>query len=669
MALAPLLSSTIVACCLFTAAMPRICAAQHITVDGRFSPAYTLQGPNYAIDASLGKQVGSNLFHSFGQFGLTTSESATFRGPATISNVIGRVTSGNPSSIDGSIKSAITGANLYLINPSGIVFGPNATVNVSGSFHASTAYYLKMSDGAKFRATNPDASTLSTAPPAAFGFLTPRPAAITVNRSSLGPVPGTLGLVGGPVSITGAALSAPGGTIHVTSAARAGEVPVDPHNTSARTVTGFGRVAIRGGSTISAGDQTTADLGSGGSVFVRAGSLTVDNSAILANNFGSGSGGLISLRGKNRVTLRNGTLVQADARPGSTGSGGSIAVHSRTLTVDNSIIKANTLGSGPGGSISLHAKDRIAFSNGAEVVASTAGSGNGGALTISTAPSGSISADNAIVTTESFGSGSAGRLTAKTGELTITNQAELLNYVSGSGAGGPITVTAGSVLADSGANLGLTAGIFSFSAGTGNGGSIFVDTKQLILRDQGSVFSANVSSSAPVQAGAVTVSVHGPIIIELGGQIGTKTEGIGDAGNVSVTASGLITIDMSTMLDMTELAGIGSLTKSVGNAGEVRVYASALKITHNGEISSHIAMGSSGNSAGVFVSVSGDLTIDGTGADPNFLTGISSQSNPGSISFGNQGSVKVKAADLYILNNGEISGVAPMGRVTQAVRL
>ena len=155
----------------------------------------TLVGPNYSIGANLGKQVGSNLFHSFGQFGLATGESATFSGPATISNVIGRVTGGNPSWIDGKVQSNIAGANLYLINPSGIVFGPNATVNVSGSFHASTADYLKMSDGAKFQATNPDGSTLSAAPPAAFGFLNASPAAITVNGSMLGPVPGTLGLV------------------------------------------------------------------------------------------------------------------------------------------------------------------------------------------------------------------------------------------------------------------------------------------------------------------------------------------------------------------------------------------------------------------------------------------------------------------------------------------
>src|SRR5215471_8287970 len=102
---------------------------QNVTVDGRFSPAQTLSGPNYAIGANLGKQVGANLFHSFGQFSLVKGDTATFSGPAATNNVIGRVTGGSQSSIDGAIRSTITGANLYLINPSGMVFGPNATVN------------------------------------------------------------------------------------------------------------------------------------------------------------------------------------------------------------------------------------------------------------------------------------------------------------------------------------------------------------------------------------------------------------------------------------------------------------------------------------------------------------------------------------------------------------
>src|SRR5690242_20499293 len=175
--------------------MPRGVAAQRVTIDGSLSPAKTLAGPNYSITADLGKQVGGNLFHSFGKFGLDTGESAAFSGPASVNNVIGRVTGGSLSSIDGRIQSNIAGANLYLINPSGVVFGPHATVNVSGGFHASTADYIKMSDGARFQATNPSGSTLSAAPPVAFGFLTAKPAAISVNGSNLGPVPGILGVV------------------------------------------------------------------------------------------------------------------------------------------------------------------------------------------------------------------------------------------------------------------------------------------------------------------------------------------------------------------------------------------------------------------------------------------------------------------------------------------
>ena len=218
--------------CVIAALASGAAHAQHITVDGSLSPAQTLVGPNYAIGANLGKQVGGNLFHSFGLFGLATGESANFTGPAAVSNIIGRITGGMQSSIDGKVRSSIVGANLYLINPAGFVFGPNATINVSGSFHAATADYLKLSDGAKFQATNPSGSTLTAAAPAAFGFLNAAPPSITVNGSQLsGPTGTTFGLVGGPVTIaSGAVIAVPAGTIHVTGVASTGEVPVDPAN-------------------------------------------------------------------------------------------------------------------------------------------------------------------------------------------------------------------------------------------------------------------------------------------------------------------------------------------------------------------------------------------------------------------------------------------------------
>src|SRR5262245_10215899 len=73
--------------------------AQRITVDGSLSPAQTLAGPNYAIPHTLGMQVGGNLFHSFGKFGLEKGNSANFSGPTNVANVVGRVTGGSQSSI------------------------------------------------------------------------------------------------------------------------------------------------------------------------------------------------------------------------------------------------------------------------------------------------------------------------------------------------------------------------------------------------------------------------------------------------------------------------------------------------------------------------------------------------------------------------------------------
>src|SRR5689334_21683756 len=105
MALGSKVCLALVAGCSLAAPLPQVASAQNISIDGRFSPAQTLSavGGNYAIGANLGKQVGSNLFHSFGKFGLSTGESAAFSGPTTISNVIGRVTGGAQSNIDGQI--------------------------------------------------------------------------------------------------------------------------------------------------------------------------------------------------------------------------------------------------------------------------------------------------------------------------------------------------------------------------------------------------------------------------------------------------------------------------------------------------------------------------------------------------------------------------------------
>lgn len=121
-----------------------------ITLDETLGPRGALSGPDFRIGADLGQIRGTNLLHSFGQFNGRTGESATFAGPSALENIVGRVTGGEQSFIDGTLRSEISGAKLFLLNPSGVLFGPNATLDVSGSFHVSTGDFLRMADGAQF---------------------------------------------------------------------------------------------------------------------------------------------------------------------------------------------------------------------------------------------------------------------------------------------------------------------------------------------------------------------------------------------------------------------------------------------------------------------------------------------------------------------------------------
>ncbi|WP_421656520.1 filamentous hemagglutinin N-terminal domain-containing protein [Leptothermofonsia sp. ETS-13] len=133
--------------------------AQNITLDGTLGPAQTLTGPTYLIRQVDGTTVGSNLFHSFGRFNLSAGEVANFQSAANIRNILSRVTGGSPSSIDGLIFTQSPNVNLFLINPGGIIFGPNARLNIGGStrgsFVATTVDALVWPNGAQFSATVP----------------------------------------------------------------------------------------------------------------------------------------------------------------------------------------------------------------------------------------------------------------------------------------------------------------------------------------------------------------------------------------------------------------------------------------------------------------------------------------------------------------------------------
>ena len=139
----------------------------YLDFDGSLGLAFAPSGPDFRINAEYGQLSGSNLFHSFSNFNLTADESATFFGPETVTRIISRITGGNRSSVDGTIRSEIEGADFYFLNPAGFLFGENAVLDTTGSFHVSTADYMRLGDNDLFYSIPSESSVLSALSPAA----------------------------------------------------------------------------------------------------------------------------------------------------------------------------------------------------------------------------------------------------------------------------------------------------------------------------------------------------------------------------------------------------------------------------------------------------------------------------------------------------------------------
>jgi filamentous hemagglutinin family protein len=108
-----------------------------------------------------GATRGSNLFHSFREFNIGEGRAAYFANPEIIQNIFSRVTGSNPSKIFGTLG-VLGNANLFFLNPNGIIFGPNSSLDIRGSFTATTANSLIFPDSSRFNATNPNPAPILT---------------------------------------------------------------------------------------------------------------------------------------------------------------------------------------------------------------------------------------------------------------------------------------------------------------------------------------------------------------------------------------------------------------------------------------------------------------------------------------------------------------------------
>jgi filamentous hemagglutinin family protein len=549
-----------------------------VVLDGTLGASGALQGPNFAVDASFGQQVGTNLFHSFESFNLNRTESATFTGPADISNIISRVTGGQPSFIDGILRSFVPNADMYFLNPQGIMFGPNAAINIPGSLYVSTADYLKLGETGRFDVTTPSHSLLTVAPPSAFGFLDNLPAGITVEGSQL-ILPNdemmerilnsedvaitTLGLVGGNITIKDAQILTYGNDVDLVSVAAQGEVPIDPTTLTDNTFAAYGTLSITDTGAFDRGLFGNIDVSGfgGGEIYIRAGQFFLDNGWVFADTWYNKAGRGITVHANDALTMKNGSRITTEAffrfderelsspvwgfHPDLTGNGGNITIYANDITLtEGSQIQSTSKTAGNAGNISLSAQNTLSL-KGADstggfrsgVLSNTLNTGAGGEMSISA--DALIMEDGATMRAETRGFGDAGNLSIQANTLTLSNGVEInvstgnQSYVKGTGKAGKLAV-----VANESVSIGGGEGYSNLSSNTftqGQGGTIEITSPNITVYEKGSI---QANSLLKGEAGSIVLNVD-TLNLTQGGYITAATIGNGLGGNIEVQAQNI----------------------------------------------------------------------------------------------------------------------------------
>ncbi|HIK31450.1 MAG TPA: S-layer family protein [Oscillatoriales cyanobacterium M59_W2019_021] len=547
-----------------------------------------------------GTQVGGNLFHSFTDFSVPTGWEAFFNNPVTVENILTRITGTNASHIDGLIRANGT-ANLFLVNPNGIVFGPNAQLQIGGSFFGSTAESLVFADGSFYSATEPDAPPLLTINvPIGLQF-GENPGQILVRSSTLEVEPDrTLSLVGGNVKLEDASLRAPEGRIEVGSVAAGSQVSFNPTSFAweSENVEQFGNLEISQQSVLDASGMGGGEIQLwGGRVFL------TGESAILSKTLGSENGRGIAIHA-DRFLLEEGSLIST-ATEGS-GRGGDVTLEASdeidlsgrgnllSIVLDLAESRFNlddisdgifavSFGEGDAGNISIQTA-RLFLENGAIVATSTFDRGRGGALEVTATDA--VNVNRSALITGTDGTGAAGNLTLSTQRLGVYDGGLLITTSIAEGRGGNLTVTASDwvelVSSPTFINVLVRGKPFGFgssnlqsvSFSSGSAGNITIETRRLVIEDGSQIYTLAFASgragnillvaSESIELFGKNINIEDPIN-SFHSTVGTTTENSGSGGYITIETPRLI---------VRNGAQIQAVTWGSGTGGTIDVKAS-----------------------------------------------------------------------------------------------
>nr|WP_238360645.1 S-layer family protein [Iningainema tapete] len=609
--------------------------------------------PNSPIDRIDGGAIrGDNLFHSFEQFNVNAGRQAFFTNPPGIKNIISRVTGGSRSEILGTLG-VLGSANLFLINSNGIIFGPNALLNIRGSFVATTANAIGFGDRGFFSTSVPDFPPLLTVNPSALLFN--QIAKPITNQSTAGlrlPANQSLLLVGGNVNLSGGLLRTQGGRVELGGLAGAGTVGlnVDGNNLRLNFPQTVQRadVSLTNGATV----DVSFDRGSGDIQVLGRRITLADGSKIVADNLGSQPGGTLTVSASELVEVTGGSSLSAEND--GVGTGGDLTIDTGKLMIrDGALLAAGTF-EGLGRNVTVRASDSVELSG----------------TSVDGKPSG--------ISTQSDGSGNAGSVRIETGRLIVQDGAVVSTSTAGSGQGGTLVVTASDFVQLIGTSTSvddpIPSGLFALARGSGKPGDLTIATRQLIVRDGARASTSNVGSA---QSGG-TLSVNASESVQL---IGTSansqvrsgllvgTTGIGSAGELTINTG---------KLQVSDGAIVSARTEREGRGGSVMVRASdsveVISISANGQPSLLTTETTGVGDAGNLMIDTEQLTIkDGaqiTSSSTELGRAGDTQVQANSLSLdrgsitsqttsGNGGDITISLKDLLLMRDGsQISSTA-----------
>ncbi|MBW4549944.1 MAG: filamentous hemagglutinin N-terminal domain-containing protein [Aphanocapsa sp. GSE-SYN-MK-11-07L] len=685
-------------------------------VNAQLTPDNTL-GPersiveSQSINGTPGQSIsggalrGTNLFHSFQDFNVQSGQAVYLNNPTQVLNILTRVTGANPSRISGTLG-VLGSANLFLINPNGLIFGPNAKLNLSGSFLATTARSVSFSDGYVFSAANPQRVPLLTNNlPTELNF-TGKTGSIqlqgsghTLSQSATGlpsPVVGAgasisglrvnpgqkISLVGGDIQFSGGIVTAPAGEINIIGINTGNVSITSGANVSSSGVNKLGDIQLD--------NQSLIDASGNGKGFIslQGSDITLLNgSLVLMQSPGIDSGGTINFRADSAVSLIGNTSVSpnsildpAKIRSGIAsmnyfGTGANINISTQKLTLQSGGgIVGYALLSGTSGSVSISASDSVQVTGSAPTN-----------FFVSFSPS--------AIATGSIFNASSGNISISTGTLLVSDGGSIISATYGTGKGGDINVRAANSVEVSGfTNSNFPSSISSSAYSTGNAGNIAITSPKVGVLDGASISTSTVAggsaanidinaSESVIVSGYVISSNFGseavfPTLISSGAIdlpplpdalqqiLQVPDTPSGDAGTVTIRTSNL---------DIDDFAQVSVRNDGTGIAGNLAISANSITL-NNGNLTAATASGDGGNLqldvGSLFLlrnqsNVTASATGQGQGGNINIHTGVLVLKDNSSISANadqnTAGNVSINTRGLFTDKTSTITATSNLG--------